>query len=138
MKWVKQLELMGCGPACVAMILGEEYEAATKRFKRDDFTTKGVSQEAIDRILAEAGYAVQRLWPRGLEVWPPKPFAPAHICRMRTMEMVGTTRVHHYVVMDEIGVIYDPDNFDLVSLTQYRWTLDVAGVFKTSDLTIKL
>lgn len=133
MKWVKQEEVMGCGVACLAMVLGEDYATAFLRLNRIEFTTRGLTHQALDRALARAGYAVQRKCWQDFKEWPPKPFAPVHICRMRTMEMVGTTRVHHYVVMDEKGTIYDPDNFDLCSLTQYRWTMDVAGLFTVNN-----
>lgn len=129
MRYVKQEEKMGCGPACLAMVLGESYERSTCRFDRD-FDKKGLSNRRLDRMLAHLGYSVRRVFPEKDKPWPPKPFAPVHIVRVRGYGKLRAARVHHFVVMDWDGGIYDPDNASLTSLHSYRWTLDVTGIYK--------
>jgi hypothetical protein len=130
MQWVKQEEAMGCGVACLAMVLNEDYFTARLRFKRQDFTSKGMLHLTLDRRVAEAGFSIQRLYPGKGKSWPPLPFAPVHICRVRVPGAKGRfLGSFHYVVMDKDGVVFDPSWEEQFIPHDYPRVLDVAGLF---------
>lgn len=62
------------------------------------------------------------------EVWPPKPWAPIHLCEVH---VVGAPCAHA-VVMDQSGVVYDPVfgiQTDGLRFNQYDGVYQVAGLF---------
>jgi hypothetical protein len=72
-----------------------------------DFSKHGIDVGSVFRWLEENGYATQLRWRYrwGHEVvaeWPPKPFAPIHICA------VTATRGSHAIVMLADGTLLDP------------------------------
>lgn len=134
MNHIQQEEEMGCGVACLAMVTDEDYFTARRRFVRQDFTEKGLTHLALDRRIAEAGFAIQRRYPKKGEAWPPEPFAEMHICRVRVHGAIGNgPKAHHYVFMTEYGHVWDPAFSEGVgSLGDYARVLDVAGIFRTN------
>lgn len=127
---VRQEDAYGCGVACLAMITGTPYRevrawfrerawqnarhdgrvlegAARETVEPHDFTRWGLDHFVMEHYLAEHGYATARLfamaWPDGPRpVWPPAPFAPAHLAQVRTP--IGG----HYVVWLPDGRVLDP------------------------------
>jgi hypothetical protein len=113
------------------MVLDVDYFEAIALFThREHFKANGLGHLTLDRQLTRAGYAVARRYPEKGKRWPPSPFATTHICRVRTAEMKGPRAVHHYVVMSQDGLVYDPDKPGIHSLADYPRVLDVAGLFR--------
>jgi hypothetical protein len=122
------------------MVIGTDYFDAAARFThRDEFKTNGIGHLTLDRQLVRARFAVARRYPEPDRQWPPAPFAPVHICRVRTPEMKGPVTKHHYVVMLDTGEVYDPDKPPRIegaekrTLADYPRVLDVAGLFPLSS-----
>jgi hypothetical protein len=128
---VKQLEKMGCGVACVAHVLGITYEEARKLWGKRTFDVRGMGLPALDRRLAHAGFAVQRVFRTSGKPWPPSPWAECHICTVDTdQKHPASGKKHHFVVMDVRGRVFDPDHEGDWMLKDYAYVHNVAAVIK--------
>lgn len=107
---ISQPDNCGCVPACVAMILGVPYDAATKMFAAD-FQADGVTHDAgVDAVLGHGWVAVTKK----VDAYNHKddhreflltPFADIHLLTVVTHADCSTG---HAVVMLEDGTILDP------------------------------
>ena len=129
--WQEQLK-GGCSVAVIAMITGETQQAILNTFST--FCGQcGTDDGNLDHLLAEFGYAVQRLWPDKLfdglkrTPWPPKPWAEKHIASVyqRKADVDG-----HYVCVDRRGRVYDPADAEYIPsrLSRYYRVEWIAGV----------
>ena len=131
MRLVKQQHAMGCGVACVAMILGETYEDACRHFPGVDFETRGIVYLQVDSLLMDRGYAVRRMYRQTHQyidrpLWPPTPFAAQHVCQV----VIGQNC--HFVVMDSGGIVLDPLKDLVGSLFDYEKVNQVMGLYLIS------
>lgn len=99
---VKQRDHRGCGPACLAMLLGVDYVTALEIGSPFGVKRSGTSRTGLDLALALRGYAVRRL--PGLLAHAP--FADAHLVEVVPHGRTG--RGWHFVVMDRAGTVFDP------------------------------
>jgi hypothetical protein len=130
MRWVPQRDDRGCGLAVLAMLTGQPYEAVKLRIAADagpsehrgDWAAEGLTVRAMDRYLARAGFAIQRLY-RNMDVpWPPAPWAPLHFAQ------VVNSGGMHFVAMDAAGTILDPLHEQPRSFEDWEMVANVAGV----------
>jgi hypothetical protein len=136
--WVRQEDEWGCFIAAMAMVTGKTY-AQVKAETGETYTNKSASYYSTDQYLTQNGYAYARLWSFNqfaqdadknnvpMEPWPPKPFAPVHVCLV-TMSM------GHFVVMLADGTVFDPTVEAEKKLTDYERVNWVAGVWPISWL----
>ena len=132
-EWVRQEDEWGCFVAAMAMITGKTY-AHVKAETGDIYKNKSASYYAADQYLTQHGYAYARLWAFNqfaqdadklnvpMTEWPPKPFAPVHLCLV-TMSM------GHFVVMLADGTIFDPTVETEKHLTDYDRVNWVTGIW---------
>lgn len=126
---VTQEDANGCGIACIAMVRGVTYAEAKRLFHERywgdySFHNDGMAAVLLDAVLADAGFAVQRLYRNVNDPQWHRPFAPVHICRV-------TSAVHdHFVVMTEDGTVLDPSQYPPRRLSDYPLIRDVAGLYK--------
>jgi hypothetical protein len=135
--YISQEDTYGCGLASLAMISGRGYQYVAEWFLsygRDIVKKKGGTMFDWDMYLVEHGYSVARKFCtlNGIHrpEWPPKPFAPVHLCEVRPTE-----NKFHVVVMDECGNVLDPWRKGIFQLLDYISVESVAGVYKINDLT---
>lgn len=131
-RWVRQEHPLGCGIACLAMILQVTYAEANDMFSI--FNGTGVRTVQMDEFLACYGFAVARIWSRTelksyrrrkRPFWPVKPFAPLHFCLVK----VSSDRpIFHYVVMLEDGSVLDPEFPEPTTLAHYEAVEYITGV----------
>jgi predicted double-glycine peptidase len=110
-RWVLQENAYGCGPACLAMILGISYADACREVEESpahigrDWDEHGTNIHAMEHALARHGYwwrITYKAWePEGN--WPPEPWAVLHLCQVE--QPSGNA---HFVVMLRNGVVLDP------------------------------
>jgi hypothetical protein len=133
---VQQEHASGCGPACLAMILGISYAEACAKIEsspahgsfRKDWDTDGTNHLALDHVLQQHGFWRQRTYQaweaRGN--WPPEPWAEVHLCQVG--QPSGNA---HFVVMRGDGTVLDPlRDGPLHGLGIYPEVLNVAGLLK--------
>ena len=103
--------------------------------KGNDFSKNGVCLGQVYRWLEERGFATQLRWAwrwghERVREWPPKPFAPVHICDVMTV--AGS----HAVVMTAEGKILDPNRAPGTwpeSFSYYGSVSQVCGIWKVGD-----
>lgn len=111
---VRQEHDYGCGIASLAMVSGLSYDDVRRWLldnwpggheRTDDWLEKrGIYKGIADYFLASHGYVWRTLYGGWkLSPWPPEPFAPVHLVRVR--QPSGTS---HFVVMDGNGSVLDP------------------------------
>lgn len=134
MRHVRQEHSHECGIACMAMVMGvtlDEARAAYERVypgKRGEGrgVSEGITYVEIDAVLAEHGFATARVWhgPRDSrrEVWPPEPFADAHIAT------VILANGGHFVVWLRDGAVLDPNASTPRTIADYPNISSVGGV----------
>lgn len=136
---VQQKEKCGCTIAAVAMIVGKSYDEVRSMSTRDfDETSGGVQIEDWLDYLFEQGFVAHRLWKvthlQGVNTprpcWPPEPFAPLHICSVRT------SAGGHAVVMLSDGKVLDPYTADRDNLSCYESVSAVYGMFYIGNISI--
>lgn len=131
MKHIQQQHPMGCGPACIAMLLGITYEQALSYFPNTDWNTRGICYMQADSLLMDSGYAVRRKYRQthcyeDRPVWPPTPFADRHLCQVK----IGQNC--HFVVMDGSGLVLDPLRTSPSTLQDYEHVNQVMGLYPVS------
>lgn len=142
-KYVKATLTNSCVPACLAMVTGK----TLNRVIRDIYEHweyegryEGVGDEIVDQYLANNGYAVQRLHheygPNKLLIdeWPIDVFAPIHIVDVWSSNPPGM----HAVVMDKSGIIYDPSNKRIKSMSEYQRVFAITGIWKVTENLIDI
>jgi len=132
-EWTRQEDEFGCFVAAMAMITGQTY-AQVKAETGDIYKNKSGCHFSADQYLAERGYACARLWSfnqfkqdadgnnEKTVPWPPKPFAPVHLCSV-------VTSMGHFVVMLADGTVFDPAIPVEKKLSDYERVNWVAGVW---------
>lgn len=144
--WVKQEDVMGCVPACLAMLTGKTYkevanflipklgwwDGAEYRIGISNFSEHGVEMIGQGlRFLTDNGYAVQQKNSSAyanydqVANWPPAPWAPAHLC------MVSTSQSHAVVMLAD-GTVLDPLSPEPRRLSDYSAVQVVIGVFRVA------
>jgi hypothetical protein len=102
-----------------------------------DFATRGVCLMDALRWLERQGYATQTRyryeWGYAItDMWPPLPFAPAHICNVETP--AGT---QHAMVMNAEGKLLDPYYSAIDSWDFYRKVYSVVGIWRVEPGIIR-
>ena len=119
-----------CGITAIAMATGSDYDAVRAEIGRNS-----INQTDFEEWCRSHGYAWQIVYQNHVgpdrrfhkrEEWPPRPFAPVHVCQVKA------TRDLHFTVMDGDGVVFDPWSEERKSLTHpdYRELHWVMGLFK--------
>lgn len=130
MRLVRQLEYAGCGAACLAMVLGEDYWTARARFNhKRDWNKNGLGEVTLDRQLVRAGYAIERRFPEKGSSWP-HVFANVHIALVKTHKEQAKKKVYHFVVITHDGAVYDPEFDETRQIQDYLKVLHIAGLHK--------
>lgn len=111
------------------MVAGISYNEAKAMFRKRSWSSAGISNGALDHQLTRCGFSVARIYPEKGRPWPPIPFAPVHIARVRPAGM-RKSKWDHWVVWDEDGVVWDPDNSNFHDLSQYGKVFDVNGLYR--------
>ena len=133
LKYIKQRGENDCGIAALAMACRLSYQTVAATLQCD---ADGTNDTLIKDWLCRNGWAWQErtrnLWRGGkfepVDPWPPKPFAPTHIC------FVEATKGWHYCVLDFDGRVYDPWKKERETLDHpdYKRVSAVTGLFKTN------
>lgn len=120
MIWVEQPNGVGdagCGIASLAMLLETTYQRIVAQCPQLCGTTCGVRVDVMDEVLAENGYAVQRMYRHKIfdrqrrAKWPVRPWADKHLVMVYPTRNDMDARQDeeaHYVVMDREGTVLDP------------------------------
>lgn len=82
-----------------------------------DWSTNGVTDLTLLRLLGAAGFFHQRRYASWCPEWPPVPFAPVHFATVR--QPSGRS---HYVVMSADGGVLDPCRAGTFSLSDWHNT----------------
>jgi len=99
---VRQLDISGCGPACVAMVAGLTYEEACALFPKANFKRKsgGLTRRNFEDVLQRLGFGLCRR----------KALAPfANVCIAELKQLDENPRHWHWVVILGDGTVLDPD-----------------------------
>lgn len=132
-KNVIQCDSKGCGIAAVAIVANKTYKEVRQYVHLDrDFAQEGMYDTELEGLLEVFGFSYQnhhkhlaRLnTPR--EVWPPAPFADAHICRVRNLPNTAW----HFVIMQKDGRVIDPWWGVIQGLHRYPEVMQVYGLWK--------
>lgn len=135
-RYVAQPNGYGCAIACVAMIVGKPYdemetwflEQGLPRTRMEQGLWEGQYMEALDRL----GFVYVRRYRcdafingQQRDEWPPKPFAPVHIC------CADVPAGHHAFVMLADGSVLDPYKRERTSIAHpdYLKVDQVLGVW---------
>lgn len=142
---VKQQDTYGCVIASLAMISGLTYEEVAAEYpwfrERNGCDLDTVSYDFLWRH----GFAWQQVYPyrpdiakpEGISMddwrrdhardpWPPKPWAPAHLCQVVVR---GGSGVAHCVVMLADGSVLDPLNENRNTLQDYECVHNARGLW---------
>jgi hypothetical protein len=131
---IKRVEQKGptCTIACMAMILGVEFDHVAKHF---EFPEEGRLTKIAD-YLGDHGYSVlikesmYHAFPRFGFTEMCKPFAPAHVLHLKQF---ADQQVQHVVVMDQKGKLFDPARENCV-LDDFYMLTGVLGIWRPQDL----
>ena len=130
---VRQKEANGCIVAALAMLTGKSYDEV-----RADHIFSGLAEEAkgcsfreVEEYLFRHGLAWQEVYRCGppgntmKSVWPPEPWADAHICEVQTGQA-------HAVVLLRDGTVLDPLHDEPKRLTDYAQVYSVRAVYSVA------
>lgn len=123
---VEQLDKMGCGMACLAMVTGQTYADVKAHFNGN--FADGLIDFALQQYLAEHGYATAIKYPHYMptntkrDIFPPEPFADVHL----------VAADGHIMVMLRNGTIIDPapSRPEPRTINQYTHVYYVMGIVK--------
>jgi hypothetical protein len=128
----------GCGIASLAMVSGDAYGdvhawllANVKNTQSAAWLTeRGIHHGIVEFYLAQHGFVWRTVYEGwGLDVWPPAPFAPIHVC-----SVVQPSRNQHFVVMLDDGRVLDPLDGTLgLALMNWPKVNNVVGIWRLSD-----
>ena len=144
---VQQEHPYGCVIASLAMLAGKTYAEVLAEYpwvtERDGCDIDTVSFDFLWRH----GFAWQQVYPSRPEInrdpsadmgerralygrkpWPPAPWAPAHLCQVKTSIMT------HAVVMLADGSVLDPADPAPKRLSDYAGVHNVRGIFDVASL----
>ncbi|HEU0299483.1 MAG TPA: hypothetical protein VFR37_08520 [Longimicrobium sp.] len=127
-RWVGQVEANSCAIACLAMVLGVDYAEARGRVPIFN-PAEGMVMGQVLRVLTEAGWAYQEKWPDYSPTghrrphWPLRPWAPLHVCAVRT-------NMWHCVVMLDGGMVLDPLAPGPRDLHSYPEVFQIVGLWR--------
>jgi hypothetical protein len=131
-KHVAQKHDKGCVVACIAMVLGWDYDKVVAEF-HNDFNKKGISGDIAKDFICDYGFSVIEKRGGGyidLDEHNKRmmtPFAPVHIV---TVKQFIDAKINHCVVMNSKGKIYDPSDKSRDKVFYYS-VEHVMGFFKT-------
>jgi len=129
---VQQEHKSGCLVACIAMVLGWEYDDVVTHFK-NDFDRCGIDGELAKEFICEHRYSV--IEKRGSHYGDVKehnkrmlePFAPVHIVSVQQFKDSG--KISHALVMDSKGNVLDPHDPGIKEVECYE-VLHIMGFWK--------
>lgn len=131
-KHVQQKHDKGCVVACIAMVLGWDYDKVASKF-HNDFNRKGTDSEFAKQFLCDHGFSVIEKRGTGYlnianhNKRMMEPFAPIHIVSVQ--QFIDKPHQCHCFVMDSKGKIYDPDDKDRKEILFYE-ARHVMGFFE--------
>lgn len=134
-RYIKSQLKNSCVVASLAMVTGKTFNQTLrglKEFWQEEGQFQGVKDEIFDAYLGQLGYAVRYIKhdysPRFKlrKEWPPKPFAPIHVCDVFDEGL-------HAVVMLEDGKVLDPNDVHKKSLADYQRVFTVAGIYPVGE-----
>ena len=132
MRWVRQEDAWGCGPATLAMLTGltyrevrDEIDSQDAHGHDGDWSKHGVSHHTLDRFLISRGFYLQRIYRHMATEWPPRPWSPHHFAQVEQ-----PSRNTHFVVMEADGGVLDPMREGRFSLTDWPDLLNVVGLVR--------
>lgn len=132
-RWVGQKHDKGCVIACIAMVLGWEYDDVAADF-HTDFDKKGTNLSFAKDFICEHGYSVIEKRGTGyINVHEHNkrmliPFAPVHIVTVQ--QFVDTPKHNHSFVMDAKGHHFEPGDKSMKEVPLYA-VQHVMGFWKT-------
>jgi hypothetical protein len=121
-KHVAQEHDKGCVIACIAMVLGWDYQVVAAEF-HNDFNKSGINIDFAADFLGEHGFSViEKSGTRYLDLAAHnrrmmQPFAPIHLVSVQ--QFVDKPKTTHCVVMDAKGKIYDPADKNAKDILYY-------------------
>jgi len=120
---IKQPDNFGCGIACVAMIIGKEYDCIRSLIPNDALATRdGCQPELLWYILGFFGYSCQiTVWANHKEQWP---------VLESEYNIVNVSCPFSNYVLEYDGTVYDPAENTLSSLDHYSSPSRIIGVSK--------
>lgn len=130
---VTQKHKSGCLVACIAMVLGWEYDAVVNEF-HNDFSKSGVNGNLAREFICDHGFSVIEKRGVGYQSLSEHnkrmmvPFAPIHIVSVR--QFIDTPKTTHAFIMDGNGKIFDPHDKDQKK-TLFYYAEHVMGFYKT-------
>lgn len=127
-RWVPQRSRNDCGIAALAIVSGHTYTQVRSFFP--GLTANGVTIGECAWYLRLFGCTVNPtkeppLFHQGTDHWPPAPFAPVHLCRVK---FGGRYSAGHWVVMLADGSVLDPSAQLPKQLCNYSFVDSVTGV----------
>lgn len=134
-KYVKTAEDNGCVISCLAMITGQTFQevlSGMEHYWKNEGQHEGTDDIAWMHYLSARGYAIQDIdheyvpEDRLIAPWPIQPFAPIHM-------MFVYAEGPHAVVMDEHGVIFDPNDPTAKSRFDYHRVYRIIGIWKVRE-----
>lgn len=124
-----------CVVTCLAMVTGQTFQEVLEQMQEywDDYGQfEGIADDCFDAYLSQLGYALQYMHHDYVPThtlrnrWPPKPFAPVHICDVFDQGM-------HCVVMLADGTVLDPNDKNRRQLVDYHRVYTVTGIWKVRE-----
>lgn len=123
----------GCLIACVAMVLGWDYDQVSAHFI-EDFSKRGTTSAYAKRFLCEHGFSViEKIGSGYINALDHnkrmlEPFAPIHIIGVQ--QFIDRPKQYHAFVTDSKGKIYDPHDEKCTSMTFYE-AVSAMGFWQT-------
>jgi hypothetical protein len=121
-RYVQQEHEFGCLVACIAMVLGWDYDDVVNHFY-NDFDKKGISGDFAKDFICEHGYSVIEKRGTGyihIEEHNKRmmqPFAPIHIV---SVKQFIDAKINHSFVMDAKGRHIDPHDKGITKVEFYE------------------
>jgi hypothetical protein len=132
-RYVAQKHQHGCLIACIAMVLGWDYDKVAVEFK-NDFSKHGTDGEFAKQFICDHGFSVIEkrgtgyLDRRAHNKRMLEPFAPIHIVSVQ--QFIDKPKQYHGIVMDQKGRLIDPCNKKAKDVIFYE-CVHVMGFFQT-------
>jgi hypothetical protein len=122
-RYVQQKHEHGCLIACIAMVLGWDYDQVAVEFKTD-LTKRGTDGEFAKQFICDHGFSV--IEKRGTGYLDRRehnkrmlePFAPIHIVSVQ--QFIDRPKQNHAFVTDSRGEVYDPNDRDQKKVLFYE------------------
>jgi hypothetical protein len=130
---VQQKHDKGCVVACIAMVLGWDYDKVATEF-HNDFDKRGIKTDFAKELICAHGFSVIEKRGDGYidrhehNKRMMQPFAPIHIVTVQ--QFVDTPSHTHAFVMDAKGKIYEPGDKSMKEVLFYE-VKHVMGFFET-------